>query len=235
MKDTDFKGKSSPRSFGKGLMIAVVVVFSSLSFVLGYFVGKVGREEPTGPLVNASETAVQPGTPGIQPAQPVTPETPAESSTVSSDYRPLPANPADRPHQASGPDLNLPAQQKKFEKDLPLPSPSGAKEQTARPPAAKKKEASGDETSLKHGAGQASGEVYTVQLGALKRAADAKKLRTKFEKKGYKTSIVAAKNKKHERIYKVRVGEFNRKRDAEIFALKLRKTEGLKAFVTVRN
>jgi cell division septation protein DedD len=86
-----------------------------------------------------------------------------------------------------------------------------------------------------HASVRANEEVYTVQLGALRKVSEAQKLRVKFEKKGYKTFLTITGNSKHEKIYKVRVGEFRGKKEAEILALKLRKTEGLKAFVTLKN
>lgn len=61
-------------------------------------------------------------------------------------------------------------------------------------------------------------------------------MKTKLEKKGYKTYITLSTNKKkHEKIYKIRTGEFDDKKEAEMLALKLKKTEGLNAFVTSRN
>jgi cell division septation protein DedD len=78
--------------------------------------------------------------------------------------------------------------------------------------------------------------TYTVQLGALKSAPEARRLKTKLEKKGYKTQITASTSKtKHERIYKIRTGAFDDRKEAEMLALKLKKAEGLNAFVTPRD
>ncbi len=211
MKDADFKGKSSPPGFGKGLLIAIVVVFSSMSFVLGYFVGKVGRDDRAAQHVRAGGTAV-PVTPDVQPAPP-----------VKADAQPLPAAPADRA---------VPATSKKAEGKASRQPPASV---VTEQPAAQKKVPSKEEKYAGRASGRKAADVYTVQLGALRKAAEAKRLRAKFVKKGYKTFLIAAKNKKREKIYKVRVGEFRRKKDAEILALKLKKTEGLKAFVTVKN
>jgi cell division septation protein DedD len=81
----------------------------------------------------------------------------------------------------------------------------------------------------------ASDAVYTVQLGALKNAEEARQLRAKYAKKGYKTFIAVSRSKGKVKIYKVRTGEFTEKKDAEILALRLKKNEGLSAFVTVKN
>jgi cell division septation protein DedD len=229
MKDLDFKDKSSPRIFGKGLMIVIVVVFSSLSFILGYFVGRVGRQEPTEPLVRAADTAVQPKAADLLPPKP---ENSAQNAPASPDYQTHEAAVAGRPQEAPQPDRKAAA--------LPVVS----EKNTAKQPSAaienqelsmQKKETSVETKPAEHSSQETTAEMYTVQLGALKKAAEARKLRQKFEKKGYKTFLIVIKNKKHEKIYKIRVGEFRKKKEAEILALKLRKTEGLNAFVTVKN
>ncbi|MEW6162361.1 MAG: SPOR domain-containing protein [Nitrospirota bacterium] len=45
MKKTDFKEKSSAFIIGRGLIITVIIVTSSLSFILGYLVGKSSTKE----------------------------------------------------------------------------------------------------------------------------------------------------------------------------------------------
>jgi cell division septation protein DedD len=221
MKDLDFKGNSSPRIFGKGIVIVIVVIFSSLSFVLGYFVGKVGRDGRAEPFVRAADAPVQPRASDLLPAKT---EPAAQSGLPSSDTQ---AHEVTAPEQKKAP--ALPKQPEKSESKRS--SPAIVKEH----PAVQKKEASRGDKSVEHASKQANGEVYTVQLGALKKASEAKKLRARFEKNGYKTFLIITGNKKHERIYKIRVGEFRNKKEAEILALKLRKTEGLKAFVTLKN
>jgi cell division septation protein DedD len=229
MKDLDFKDNSSPRLFGKGIVIVIVVIFSSLSFVLGYFVGKVGRDERAEPFVKAADAPVQPKDPDLLPAKP---ETAAQNGLPSSDTQAHHVTVVEQPKKAPAPDSNLPALPKEPEKSVSKQSSPAIVKGHA---AAQKKEASRGDKSPGHESAQANGIVYTVQLGALKKASEAKKLRAKFEKKGYKTFLMITGGEKHERIYKVRVGEFRKKKEAEILALKLRKTEGLKAFVTLKN
>ena len=49
MNDADFhKDRSSLQLLGKEFIIVVVVIFSALSFTLGYFVGKSGTDRKTG-------------------------------------------------------------------------------------------------------------------------------------------------------------------------------------------
>ncbi len=236
MKDIDFKDKSSPRIFGKGVVIVIVVLFSSLSFVLGYFVGRLGREERNASATRPLETAAAPvDAPALQPAA-----------------RPAPAqtNPATSEQSQGAPGSpNLPSSQAKpataSPKETGKEDPQGAPDRTPMPAAKERpKEASGEtaKKGQKESASPApqagktsSSNIYTVQLGALKNAGEAKRLRQEFEKKGYKTYVSVTKNKKHEKIYKIRVGEFGEKKEAEILALKLKKAEGLNAFVTTKN
>ncbi|MBI5187764.1 MAG: SPOR domain-containing protein [Nitrospirae bacterium] len=75
---------------------------------------------------------------------------------------------------------------------------------------------------------------YTVQVSAFQNASDAERLKKKLDKKGYKTYITTSETKKHEKLYKVRTGEFKSRKEAEILSIKIRKTEGLQAFVTFR-
>lgn len=75
--------------------------------------------------------------------------------------------------------------------------------------------------------------LYTVQTGAFKNEKEAEVLKTNLEKKGYNVYIIKE-SKKGPGLFKVRVGEFETKREAEVFAIKLSKTEGLKAFAVKR-
>lgn len=77
--------------------------------------------------------------------------------------------------------------------------------------------------------------IYTVQAGAFKNLKDAETLRHKLESKGYKAYIKKSVVAKGIKIFKVRTGEFMDKKEAEVVALKLKKAEGLKAFVTLKN
>jgi cell division septation protein DedD len=76
--------------------------------------------------------------------------------------------------------------------------------------------------------------VYTVQVGAFKDTPDAESLKVKLDKKGLKAYVIVSKSKKDERLYRVWVGEFTTRKEAEILALKIKKTEGLQAFVTFK-
>jgi cell division protein FtsN len=75
---------------------------------------------------------------------------------------------------------------------------------------------------------------YTVQVGAFRDIPEAESLQSQLTDKGYTAVVVASKTKKQETLYKVMVGKFSDREDAEKYSLKLRKTEGLKPFVTFR-
>ena len=231
MKDIDFKDKSSARIFGKGVVIVIVILFSSLSFVLGYFVGRLGREDRA-TQGRALETAVsQTGNPALQPAR-----LPVPAATNSVPAGQSQAVPPEGPDQSSFQTKNTPASPG----DAGREAPQGVPSKTLMPPAkGQSKEASNGKEVSKESAPvaqpkQAFKDTYTVQLGALKNAAEAKKVRQKFEKKGYKTYLSVTRNGKRQKIYKIRVGEFKEKKDAEVLALKLKKVEGLNTFVTVK-
>jgi DedD protein len=75
---------------------------------------------------------------------------------------------------------------------------------------------------------------YTVQIGAFRNASDADALRSKLDEKGHKTFLIELKTKNNEPLYKVTVGAFRTRSEAELLAAKMKKSEGLKPFVTLR-
>jgi cell division septation protein DedD len=57
MSGGDYRNRPSLHIPGKEFLIVIVVVFSSLSFTLGYFVGKSNKEAGPGPTFPTAETA----------------------------------------------------------------------------------------------------------------------------------------------------------------------------------
>ena len=220
------KEDASVRIVGREFIIAVVVVFSSLSFTLGYFVGKNNAEKKAEPVVQT----------GLKPAD-------IEPHQIGQASQPQP--PRSEGQAASG---GMPVQDSMTaQKTVSLPSgESHIEGKTAEAPKeavndiskedAKKEQRESSQTDgkqyVKSGAHEA---VYTVQLGALKNAGEARQLKAKYANKGYKIYITVLRGKGKVKIYKVRTGEFTEKKDAEILALRLKKNEGLSAFVTVKN
>ena len=226
MNHPDFKEKTRPPLPGRGFLIMVVIFFSSISFVLGYFVGKNVPEK--GPEAFSQVTG---------------PPHASARGAAGQAGRENPALPAEQdPAIAPG------GEQQGLQADIPMSGPQTKK--NARPAVVSEKDSAGTTAKeIPHEArrGNASSEPsgrplqetrvrYTVQLGALTSASEARKMRARLLKKGYKTYIdISTNGKKNEKIYKIRAGEFEDRKEAEILALKLKNTEGLKTFVTPKD
>lgn len=166
--------------FGRGIIITAILIPASLSFILGYFVGKSSRREnPEIKQVQESHGNIIQSV-GMQPQQQV----------LSHISRP------------AG-DTQLQTKEKNTAKKHP---------NDQRP------------TTV----------LYTVQVGAFKNATEADTLKKKLEKKGYKTFTALSESKRKGGLYKVWVGKFRKREQAEKLSAKIKKTEGLQAFVTVK-
>lgn len=75
---------------------------------------------------------------------------------------------------------------------------------------------------------------YTIQVGAFQNEIEAIALKTKLKKKGYNAFISLNKANNNGKLYKVKVGEFINREEAENFCNKLKRNEGIKAFVTIK-
>ena len=221
MNDEDYPEKPSGFLLGRGFILILVVVFSSLSFTLGYFVGKnIGSSA----FIPALQADVPPGQQAMQQNLQEAPQTPEHHAANVS---------VQQPPQA--------AETKTVSVDAEAPV-SLQEHQTANSPAPSQKEqpktlsmARGDGLDPKANV-QALTEdtdtTYTVQIGAFRSPAEARQLKAAFEKKGYKTHIATTTNSKGQKIYKVKTGEFRKKKEAEVLAQNLKKTEGLHTYVT---
>ncbi len=225
MRRSDLREKSSVFYIGKGIIILSLIITSSLSFILGFFVGKGMRSPATGqasvvtPLMSAGQEKTAAEMKEV-PAQPQTPQI-----VQSAETQKTPDNP------------EIPKQ------DAPLESPETKKMQQPRETKhngesqrlkedekASKTKSSKDSRTTQEAAAKAK---YTVQIGAFRNASEADSLKSKFAKKGYKSFIMVAK-RKNDKFYKVATGEFHSRKEAELLAVKMKKTEGLKAFVTLK-
>jgi cell division protein FtsN len=212
-------------------MIVVVVVFSALSFTLGYFVGKSGPDGQRENLSGPHEVVLEPQTRGpVAPLQqqevPVPENRPLYEENAEEQVQP-------RQEEASvgvgakeaGPAKGVRAVK---ENSGPQAAPQQMPEEDLPETAAKKHIASGEDKKT-------GTPVYTVQIGAFKSSGEAEACRKKQAIKKLKTYITTSTNKKKEKIYKVRTGEFRDRKSAEVLSLKLSKTEKLKTFVTLKN
>ena len=215
MKYSTGKGrhKESTSGSGRKIIMAIVVVTSALSFTLGYFVGKSVLKENDSqlPEIGAQQQAV------AIPLQQETAPTP-QSQPVQISVQPPVAN-----------------EQMPQDKTMPLKAVAVKEENhPAAPPLVKESEGG---LSAKNSQKPPQNEtVYTVQAGAFKNPKDALSLKHRLEKKGYKAYIKKSVEEKNVKLFKVRTGEFTDREKAEDFALKLKKSEGLKAaFVIAKN
>jgi len=243
MKRVDFKKHSSIFYIGKGLIIAAIVIASSLGFLLGFFVGKqfqpltetrtTGFVSPEGSQQISQEIQVKES---VQ-QQPETAQLPA---TEKNDQSP-------KDQQAGETRANQPVQKPRgnlrntdvssSEKHPDQPQPARVQE-TKQPKETKPKQSSPDQKDTKAAQDKLKTQQapltrkYTVQAGAFKNPDEADALKTKMSKKGYKSFVTTAKTKKQETLHKVMVGEFRTRKEAEVLSIKLKNSEGLRTFVT---
>ncbi len=238
MIDSEFTEKPSASLFGKEFIIVLVIIFSGLSFTLGYFVGKNGAPKPE-PALQAVESSAQVQKQELPTVSPLPAVPPASE-------QPKPAlPPVKEPLTPIAPVTEKPAQQLTTNVTKTTPAEVKEKGQQKSPVALPQKSAEAQSTkpapekSVQKVEPSATSEskssIYTVQIGAFKNIAEAKQLKAKFDKKGHKSFISTVKNKKAQKIFKVKTGEFREKKEAEVLALKLKKTEGLQTYVTLKS
>jgi len=225
MIEEDYPEKPSGFLFGKEFIIVLVIVFSGVSFTLGYFVGKNTAGTAANSL-QAAEGIVQQNRPDLPPAPPAQSTETAPAAVPSQGISPESAPAAAVPKQGDGKDTGAaPQEQLK----------AGVQQKHTQPGAAG---TSTEKTAAKTAQESLTAEktrLYTVQIGAFKSTEEAKQLKARFEKKGYTSFVSAVKDKNGNKIYKVKTGEFPDKKDADVLALKLKKTEGLHTYVTTKS
>ena len=222
-------------------MIVMVVIFSALSFTLGYFVGKSGvdkkAENPSQaaemiPIPQKQETAALPQPQNVSVAEnkntPQAEETPKEP-VQSRQKEPVVIVEAKKPEPVNA---DRTAKEKPALQHVAQPAtqqlPKEPLKEPGKKPEAKDSSASEDSRMLDE-------PVYTVQLAAFKSASEAKNFSKKHAKKGLKTYITTSTGKNKVKIYKVKSGEFRDRKSADVMSLKLNKTAKLKTFVTLKS
>lgn len=230
MNDGASPGKPSGFLLGKEFIIVIVIVFSGLSFTLGFFVGKNSINAAREPALQAVDRPAAPGdwklSHGVSLREAARTEAPAQQPLHVAANEPLNIKDAPGPAAAISDAKTVPELKQKEEPNAGISQKSSARV-PARTPA--EKQASAHDTSP---AGAEQHTSFTVQIGAFKSPADARRLKDSFEQKGLKTYIEASKDAKGRTVYKVRTGEYREKKEADVLALKLRKTEGLHTYVT---
>ena len=228
MNNPDFhKDRSSLQLLGKEFMIVVVVIFSALSFTLGYFVGKSGNPPQAAemvPIPQKQETAAL--------------SQPQESSVAENENTPLAEATAKEPVEARKKEPVFIVEAKKPEpvKAAPPAKEKPATQQLPKEPIKeplKKSEVKGNSAS--EDSTKPDRPLYTVQMAAFKSASEAKSFSKKHAKTDLKTYITTSTGKNKAKIYKVKTGEFRDRKAAEVMSLKLNKTGKLKTFVTLKS
>ena len=226
MKKSDLKEKSPVFYIGKGVIILSIIVTSSLSFMLGFFVGKnatppsAGQASVITPLADTIQKNIETEAKETVPQQ--SQQIPA--AHVSEVQRP-PEKPEHKKMNETQERPEIKRVQQPQVKQNREPQQSKENEKAVTTKEAKKSQEP-QESSKK--------VKYTVQIGAFQNTSEADSLKAKFSEKGYKVFIIVAKPKKHEKLYKVLVGEFGNRKEAELLSVKIKKAEGTRAFVTLK-
>ncbi|RMG04275.1 MAG: SPOR domain-containing protein [Nitrospirae bacterium] len=199
---------------GRVILIALLVVLSSTTFILGYFVGKMGREEkPTSlntftlktDLEKESDTSPQTDITEKQLGEIMEGRENSEPEDTVETKESTPAAPEEESQKA-----------KNTKKEAIKTTPKEVKKQV-------KKVARNTATNRKV-------DYYTIQAGAFNSLTQAKRLEKKITDSGYPVQIVKAVNNK-KTLYKVRVGRYKSRKEAEISAIRLTRNLGVKTFV----
>jgi cell division septation protein DedD len=206
MKRTDLKENSSVLFIGRGFIIIAIFITSSLSFTLGYFVGKSVRP----PVVNQTSAITQQNS--TEQKNPVM----YEKGAVNQQPEQI------QEHRETQQTVEIPKTQE-IQQTQETQSSKETKETKETKGTKETKETKETPKPRK----------YTVQACAFKNVSDANILKARLDKKGYKTYITLE-TKNHKKLYKVRIGDFATRKEAEILSIKIKKSEGLNTFVTFK-
>jgi len=212
MEKTDLKEKSSVFIIGRGFIIIAIFITSSLSFTLGYFVGKSGH----------SRVENQQFSPALQER--------IEQKNIVPETKDAVSQQLEQPQKTPQPET--PQTQQMQETGLPKESNKTSEtklaQETTKP--SETKEAMKPQEKIK----TPQKIKYTVQVGAFSDSSEAHALKTSLNKKGYKAYVTQSETKSKRKLYKVKIGEFSTKKEAELLSIKIRKTEGLQTFATFK-
>ncbi len=210
MKESKLNEKESVYFISKWVIILAIIITSSISFALGFFVGKSIQ-----PSINQQQIMPQ-----VEEAlqQNIPPE---ENLSVPSSPEKIQDTPQSSDLQSQK-DINM------------QETTSNEQHQTSKPRQPKTEQEAVTSQTKKTEQKPMKLIKYTVQAGAFKNPVEAESLKGNLEKKGYKPYIVLSETKNHEKIYKVRVGEFSTRKEAELLSLRIKKSDGLNTFVTFK-
>lgn len=240
---------------GRILLGVITVTVAIAGFTLGYFVGKNATSSAV--LPTAKQSPGEGDSPSAPPDQEIVRKDELSSSVVTAPQN-LPAEnraagavaaslertpqkevpkedrkPAlARSQTAADSDVKTSSRERGLAEQAAVGVPARPDKGTApvQPPALEDNARTATESS---GTSEVKA-VYTVQAGAFRGQKDAEALKRKLEAKGYKVTLKRETTPKGVTYYKVRAGEFARKNEAAVLAIKLKKTDGLNAFATLR-
>lgn len=215
MKRTDLKENSSVLFIGRGFIIIAIFITSSLSFTLGYFVGKSVRP----PVVNQTSAITQQNS--TEQKNPVM----YEKGAVNQQPEQI------QEHRETQETQQI-QQTQETQQTVEIPKTQEI-QQTQETQSSKETRKTEETKKTKETKETPKARKYTVQAGAFKGVSDANILKERLDKKGYKTYITLE-TKNHKKLYKVRTGDFATRKEAEILSIKIKKSEGLNTFVTFK-
>lgn len=244
-KDGAYSGAFLP---GKAALIVITVTAVTTGFALGYFVGR--SVSSFGPSILKQSASSDLASVPAAPSSSSEPQNEASSSLQTSPPESTQASVSPSLHGATP----LTADMKNDEKMTSKSQKAAMTEKKVIPGSGEESIPSAGVSNQDKGARSISDPegtardtpsqsadssnkkvVYTVQAAAFKHQKDAYALKQTLEDKGYKVSIRKEPVQKGVVLFKVRVGEFEQKKDASVFALKLKKTDGLNAFAVQIN
>jgi cell division protein FtsN len=213
---------------GKAVLMLITVAAATAGFSLGYFVGKSVSPSPDPSMLKqpaGNDLASVPATPN-----------PLSGLKDEASSSPMPQM---HPSPPEGSQASVPPSRggaAPFTADLRNEEKISAKGQKTAMTEKKDTPAPGEHSALPAGVPNPDkAMMYTVQAAAFKHQKDADALRHILVDKGYNVTTRKEPDPKGTVLFKVWVGEFEQKKDASVFALKLRKTDGLNAFVVVKH
>ncbi|MBF0336277.1 MAG: SPOR domain-containing protein [Nitrospirae bacterium] len=234
---------------GKGLLIVMMIVFSSFSFVVGFFAGKKLSDKAA--LTNTSTTCTPEMMAGNKPQPPINLFTTTPAPSVAPDTQPVENLnkkaakdfPLDQPVEDQAP--QEPEQTAPVTTPTPHPQKTVAKP-TAPPvvakPAIKPTEPPHQQlqvvthepktpTKQTHAPGK---ERYIIQVGAFKSLGEAMRLQEELKQKGFDSNVSKHPIKEGMTLYKVRLDYANSKDEAIATLSRLNK-KGITGFIKGEN
>jgi cell division septation protein DedD len=204
LKRTRSRDSSSIFFISKWIIIAAIVIVSSLSFTLGYYVGKRDHSSDNNQL-----------------------------STLSTDNNMAQNDAEPAVEEGPPPDWEQKQDVRSSEAMQPIHEQMNT-HQTKHLAGAKHNEATLERQKSQPPRNETKNITYSVQAGAFKSAHEASTLKENLDKKGYTAYVIQSETKNHEKLYKVLIGKFSTRKAAEVLSLKIKKAEGLQTFVTFR-